>query len=94
MNTLLLLSFLTAATLPNGEIATQIKPASELVKKRKVITDFTLTNVKGKKVKLIKLSAAEAKKFNDITTASVKQELDELDKKGMKATEIFNALKN
>ena len=48
----------------------------------------------GKKIKMIELSAAEAKKFNDITAASVKKELAELDKKGMNATEIFNALKN
>jgi TRAP-type C4-dicarboxylate transport system substrate-binding protein len=48
----------------------------------------------GKKVKLIKLSAAEAKKFNDITAASIKKELAELDKKGMKATEIYTALAN
>ena len=52
MNTLALLGFLAAASLPNSQVAPQLNPASELAQKRGVITDFTLTNVKGKKVKL------------------------------------------
>lgn len=52
MNTILLLSFLAAASLPNAQIAPQLNPASELLKKRDVLTDFTLPDVKGKKVKL------------------------------------------
>ena len=52
MNTLLFLSFLTAASLPNAQVAPQLNPATKLSEKRDVIADFTLTDVKGKKVKL------------------------------------------
>jgi TRAP-type C4-dicarboxylate transport system substrate-binding protein len=46
----------------------------------------------GKKIQMVKLSAVEAAKFNAITAASVKKELAAMDKTGIPATEIFNAL--
>jgi len=46
----------------------------------------------GKKIKMVKLPAAEAAKFNAITDASVRKELAAMDKTGIKATEIYNAL--
>ena len=52
MNTLLFLSFLSAASLPQSQAATALNPATELSQKRSVIADFTLTDVKGRKVKL------------------------------------------
>ncbi len=46
----------------------------------------------GKKIKMVKLSAAAAAKFDAITDASVRKQLAAMDKTGIKATEIYNAM--
>ena len=48
----------------------------------------------GKGVKLIRLSAQEAAPFNKLTDKVNKEQLAILDKKGIPATEIWNAMMN
>lgn len=48
----------------------------------------------GKGVKLIRLSPAEAAPFNKLTDKANKAELAKMDKKGIAATKIFNAMLN
>lgn len=48
----------------------------------------------GKGIKLISLSPAEAAPFNKLTDKANKEELAKLDKKGIAATKIFNAMLN
>ena len=48
----------------------------------------------GKGVKLIRLSPAEAAPFNALTDKANKEQLAIMDKKGIPATEIFNAMMN
>ena len=47
----------------------------------------------GKGVEFIQLTAAQAVEFDKVSEAAVLKDLAGLDKKGLKATEIFNALK-
>ncbi len=47
----------------------------------------------GKGVELIQLTPAQAKEFDDASTAAVKEDLAALDKSGVNASEIYNDMK-